>query len=91
MYRTSTSADEPGTIRRDMAAVDFEILLFPAMCEPYWANDPHGEDVGSSACTAYLVELSYALGLSAWIVAQNRKVELVQPKAKLSLLSRVPH
>lgn len=52
VHRTSSSCDEPCAIRGDMAAVDLEVLLFPTVSEPYWADNAHGECNGSSTSTA---------------------------------------
>lgn len=38
---TSSGGDKPLPIGRDMAAVDFEIFLFPAMGEPNGTNIAH--------------------------------------------------
>lgn len=43
----SSSCDEPLSIGRDMAAVDFKVLLLPAMREPYWTDVFHGGSKGA--------------------------------------------
>lgn len=53
---TSSSCDEPLSIRRDMAAIDLKVLLLPAMGQPYGTNVFHGSRLGASACRACLAE-----------------------------------
>ncbi len=53
---TSSSCDEPFAIGRNMAAIDFKVLLLPAMGEPYWTDVLHGSDLGVSAYGACLAE-----------------------------------
>ena len=54
-----------------MAAVDLEILLLPAMSEPYRANNPHGEGVESSICATSLAHVNRAWSWFAGIAAQS--------------------
>ena len=53
---TSSSGDEPLSIGRDMAAVDFKILLLSAMREPYGTDVFHGSSLAASPCSACLAE-----------------------------------
>ena len=51
-WRTSCSCSKPGPIRRDVTAVDLEVLLLPFMGQPYRPDDTHVSDSLASACGA---------------------------------------